>query len=613
MMQNIQDTETVPPLNKQKMPPPTNLPKQQQPFTQQHQFGHAPPDLSPIHEIVGQPGKDISNGDLQTTKACFKFSTPTASPMAKKPPPPPVPPKPSPASSKFRPITPTESIIGSLWDDINRELQKYKEDKKNQKEMTSSPISRFNNSLHSHSRLTFRKFGGSENQSINEESSSDTIFHDKKHNSVTSSDIDENSEFDFHLTTTTTNSKTTRNCDSITSQHTQKSFDQDSQLKRLHDLIVVQQDQICQASRALAFCRQNEQFRGGREEVDAQRALLIATERRRALLLERDRVINGKIKIDANSEPKGTVSFSSISIRLSREYTNNCAHHSTINRYFFIVLIKCGEHIFHTSLESSDKGIKSGFIEFTNFISIEGLAPDFVCELEIYSLKASQDNSSDRSALSSKKRTWRRMVISTPLNAYSNTFTSYSSGNAHRPVGVMDPGFQRVGHLTITRQFIGRQKFGLNDIVYPLDGSCLLSMDCHSDLNSSKIGGYSSFLSLYQIVSGLGAWNRFWCVLENEQLNFWRYPEDEGTKDPIVTIELIWCITTVTALSPSSASFPNSMQVDVVPPQQKNDGDTKEGVRMLFAADTPLDRDNWLENINRAIRNVNIWRPIKRK
>lgn len=92
--------------------------------------------------------------------------------MAKKPPPPPVPPKPSPASSKFRPITPTESIIGSLWDDINRELQKYKEDKKNQKEMTSSPISRFNNSLHSHSRLTFRKFGGSENQSINEESSS---------------------------------------------------------------------------------------------------------------------------------------------------------------------------------------------------------------------------------------------------------------------------------------------------------------------------------------------------------------------------------------------------------------------------------------------------------
>lgn len=72
-------------------------------------------------------------------------------------------------------------------------------------------------------------------------------------------------------------------------------------------------------------------------KVDAQRALLIATERRRALLLERDRVINGKIKIDANSEPKGTVSFSSISIRLSREYTNNCAHHSSGTSCLFLL------------------------------------------------------------------------------------------------------------------------------------------------------------------------------------------------------------------------------------------------------------------------------------
>lgn len=58
---------------------------------------------------------------------------------------------------------------------------------------------------------------------------------------------------------------------------------------------------------------------------------------------------------------------------------------------------------------------------------------------------------------------------------------NYSTGNAHRPIGVMDPGFQRVGHLSITRQLIGRQKFLLNDTVYPLDGSCLLSMDCHTD------------------------------------------------------------------------------------------------------------------------------------
>lgn len=64
--------------------------------------------------------------------------------------------------------------------------------------------------------------------------------------------------------------------------------------------------------------------------MDAQRALLIATERRRAFIHERDRILNEK-KNDTSKdsslttiskEPRGTLTFSFIAIRLSRDFIN---------------------------------------------------------------------------------------------------------------------------------------------------------------------------------------------------------------------------------------------------------------------------------------------------
>ncbi|CAK5084611.1 unnamed protein product [Meloidogyne enterolobii] len=367
-----------------------------------------------------------SETDQQKALPLQSSSPNVSSPPMKKKMAPLVPPKPvSSSKDKFRPITPTETIIGSLWDDINRELEKYKEERKKQK---SDP----NLSPKSHLSTTSSSVSTISNFNNKQDVEGDSLFHGKRQHSF---GVDEDKSDDLNFSISSKTGKLITKVDSLISNdssidlQSQKS-QQEVQVKRLHDMIVVQQDQICQASRALAFCRQNDQFRGGREEIDAQRALLIATERRRALLLERDRIMTGKQLQQTNAsttEPKGTLIISSISIRLSREYVNNCAHGgaSSINRYYFIILLKCGELVLHTSLASSEQGIKSGFIEFTHYIPIEGLTPDFVCELEIYSLKASQEkDASDRSARS-KKGTWRRMVISTPLNAYSNTFSLF--------------------------------------------------------------------------------------------------------------------------------------------------------------------------------------------
>lgn len=61
-------------------------------------------------------------------------------------------------------------------------------------------------------------------------------------------------------------------------------------------------------------------------QVDAQRALLIATERRRALIFVLDRLIQkhatGSVQHSISDRPKGNLTFWDISVKLMRDFVN---------------------------------------------------------------------------------------------------------------------------------------------------------------------------------------------------------------------------------------------------------------------------------------------------
>ena len=55
----------------------------------------------------------------------------------------------------------------------------------------------------------------------------------------------------------------------------------------------------------------------------------------------------------------------------------------------------------------------------------------------------------------------------------------------------------------------------------------MMNIKCNLALTSVEKHG---FLTMYEVVSGYGAWSRYWFYLSGEKLSFWKYPEEESVK-----------------------------------------------------------------------------------
>lgn len=57
----------------------------------------------------------------------------------------------------------------------------------------------------------------------------------------------------------------------------------------------------------------------------------------------------------------------------------------------------------------------------------------------------------------------------------------------------------------------------------PLEGSINMKLKCELAVSVEHYG----FLTMFEDVSGFGAWHRRWCLLKGSCLNYWKYPDDE--------------------------------------------------------------------------------------
>ncbi|XP_078067253.1 anillin-like isoform X2 [Mustelus asterias] len=392
-------------------------------------------------------------------------------------------------------------------------------------------------------------------------------------------------------------------------------------IKMLNDEIIRLNSIMYQASQALNCCTDEEHGKGSREEAEAERHLLIASEKRNALLTELRRLkgegdavsMGETTQLKNGLEPcRGTISIADLRLPLKAEFVCSALHKQGNPSHYFLLMIRYGPHnIVATPLATAEDAQHGDTITFPTIITLRDIHYKFEIDVEVYSLAHAGNVT-----ISEKRRVSRSKVITPKKLLTSITKSSVQSPAASPAVrnSVRTSKFVLVGSHKITLASLGKDKFPLDKVPFlsPLEGAVYLKLQCrfHSSVE------HSGFLTMFEDVSGFGAWHRRWFLLSGNTLSYWTYPNEEKHKKPIGCIDLTSC--TKDKIEPASREFcsrPKTFELITVRPQCEDDHDTlivKCRNKMCFtknwlSADTKEERSLWMEKLNQVLINLGTW------
>ncbi|CAO2635754.1 Anln [Lemmus lemmus] len=391
-------------------------------------------------------------------------------------------------------------------------------------------------------------------------------------------------------------------------------------MQELSNDINLQQTVIYQASQALNCCVDEEHGKGSLEEAEAERLLLIATEKRALLIDELNKLKNEgpqrrkKTGIVSQSEfvpSKGSVTLSEICLPLKVDFVCSTAQKPDASNYYYLIMLKAGaEHMVATPLASPSNSLSGDALTFTTTFTLNDVSNDFEINVEVYSLVQKKDSSGPdkkKKASKSKAITPKRLLTS---------ITSVIMASPGGLSAVRTSNFALVGSHTLSLSSVGDTKFALDKVPFlsPLEGHICLKMSCQVNSSVEEKG----FLTIFEDVSGFGAWHRRWCVLSGNCISYWTYPDDERRKNPVGRINLANCISH--QVEPANREFcarRNTMELITVRPQREDDRETLVSqcrdtlcvTKNWLSADTKEERDLWMQKLNQVIVDIRLWQP----
>ncbi|XP_014825067.1 PREDICTED: actin-binding protein anillin-like isoform X7 [Poecilia mexicana] len=386
---------------------------------------------------------------------------------------------------------------------------------------------------------------------------------------------------------------------------------------------------INQTLQALSCCTDVEHGRGSLEEAEAEKLLLVSCEKRSALLAEVSRLREER-SLQTDEAPKedtdyvsqhacrGTVNITSIQLPLKVEFV--CSSNSRPGRpsHYFFVLIRYGPcNVIATPLATAADAQNGDTISFPTAVTLKDIRSSFEIDVEVYSLCTSSGSSSTSDRTSTKSRVTPRKFLNTLTQKSSNIFTSPAALNTRR-----SSNFSLVGSHKITLASLGCRKFPLDKMkldgkirkllgdefqekvpfLSPLEGHIYLKLDSegHSDVQ------HQGFLTMFELISGFGVWNRRYFVLEECNLSYWSNPNDRETKEAEGSISL--------SRSPSQCVRPvkrdscaRPFTFELVNASQQEDQNQEALSKCWFSADTKQERLDWMEKLNQALLDFHTW------
>ncbi|XP_062860587.1 anillin, actin binding protein 2 [Trichomycterus rosablanca] len=406
--------------------------------------------------------------------------------------------------------------------------------------------------------------------------------------------------------------------------HIKPSINTKETIKALNEEAAKLQTVIHQTLQALSCCSDEEHGKGSLQEAEAEKLLLVSSEKHASLLAEISRLRQGagpNLNLSSFTlQPcRGTVSISSIQLPLKVEFV--CSARAGRPTHYFFILIRYGPcNIVATPLATAVDAENGDTIIFPTSITLQDIRSNFEIDLEVYSLSNSAGNSSTANVQQLRSSIKSRVTPRKLLSSITKSNPCSASGTPSSLDSRRSSNFSLVGSHKITLASLGQRKFPLDKMKFegkirrllgdefqekvpflsPLEGHVYLQLRSESHSNIQHQG----FLSMFEDVSGFGAWQRLFFKLEGGLLFYWNYPNEIGIKPAEGSISLC-SFDCLRPVERDSCARPHTFELVHTNTMQQDNSPTL--TKSWFSADTREERSDWMEKLGQVLLDLHTW------